>query len=148
MAIANIAITTVTNDVINSFAIFSNRPTSGVMNIYLVIFLTLLAALVTSYSQLLFKRGLKKRLNSIRDILGTLMNKTIIIGLLGYVLSFTLYLIALSKSQLSIVFPIFASSFIFVTLISAVTLKERTTTARVLGILLIFLGIVMVTATA
>ncbi len=117
------------------------------MNIYLVIFLTLIAALFTSYSQLLFKKGLKKRLNTVTEIIGTLKNRLIIIGLAGYVVSFTLYLIALSGSQLSIVFPIFASSFIFVTLISSKMLNERITVIRVLGILLIFLGIVVIAAT-
>ncbi len=66
------------------------------MNIYLVIFLTLIAALFTSYSQLLFKRGLKKRLDTVTQIIGTLRNRYIFIGLCGYVVSFTLYLIALA----------------------------------------------------
>ncbi len=118
------------------------------MNIYLVIFLTLVAALFTSYSQLLFKRGLRKRLDSVADILNTLRNRTILLGLCGYAISFTLYLIALSTSELSVVFPIFASSFIFVTLISAYQLKERINILRVAGILLIFLGVVIVAFTA
>ncbi|MGD0510338.1 MAG: EamA family transporter [Candidatus Micrarchaeaceae archaeon] len=115
------------------------------MNIYLIILLTLVAALFTSFSQMLFKRGLSKKLNNLWEILGTLRNKYIIIGLVGYVVSFSLYLIALSKTQLSIVFPIFASSFIFVTLISAKMLNEKITTFRVLGIILIFIGITIVT---
>lgn len=118
------------------------------MNIYLVIFLTLVAALFTSFSQLLFKKALKKRLNSVMDVLNTLRNPTILLGLCGYAVSFTLYLIALSKTQLSIVFPIFASSFIFVTIISALNLKERISVIRVVGILVIFLGITIVTLTA
>ncbi len=118
------------------------------MNIYLVVFLTLIAALFTSFSQLLFKRGLKKRLDSITDILGTLLNKNIIIGLCGYAVSFSLYLIALQTSQLSVVFPIFASSFIFVTIISAYMLKEKIGRYRILGIAMIFIGITIVTLTA
>ncbi|MGI0100350.1 MAG: EamA family transporter [Candidatus Micrarchaeaceae archaeon] len=114
----------------------------------MVIFLTLVAALVTSYSQLLFKRGLNKRLNSVYDILGTLKNKTIFMGLCGYLVSFLLYLIALSGSQLSIVFPIFASSFIFVTILSAMKLGERISMVRAAGIAIIFLGIAIVTLTA
>lgn len=115
------------------------------MNIYLVILLTLIAALFTSFSQMLFKKGLPKKLNNIWEILATLKNRNIIIGLIGYVVSFSLYLIALSKTQLSIVFPIFASSFIFVTLISSKMLKERITLIRVFGIILIFVGITIVT---
>lgn len=118
------------------------------MNIYLVIFLTLIAALFTSFSQLLFKRGLNKRLNSIFEIISTLRNKTVFIGLCGYLVSFILYLIALSGSQLSVVFPIFASSFIFVTLISAKLLKEKIGVERILGIILIFAGILIVALTA
>ena len=119
------------------------------MNIYLVIFLTLLAALFTSYSQLLFKKGLKTQFNiTITDILGLINNRDIVVGLIGYVISFSLYIYALSGSQLSIAFPIFASSFIFVTIISAVKLKEKVSMVRVLGIFLIFLGIVIVALTA
>ena len=118
------------------------------MNIYLVIFLTLIAALFTSYSQFLFKRSLKTKLNTIWDILGTLRNPTILLGLGGYVVGLLLYLTALSHSQLSLVFPIFASGFIFVTIISAIKLKEKVSILRVAGILLIFLGIVIVALSA
>jgi drug/metabolite transporter (DMT)-like permease len=118
------------------------------MNIYLVIFLTLVAALFTSYSQLLFKRGLKNKLNNLMDIINTLKNKIILLGLAGYFVGFVLYLIALKSSQLSIVFPIFASSFIFVTIISAVILKEKVSWKRILGVLLIFVGIVIIAITA
>ena len=118
------------------------------MELYLAIFLTLIAALFTSYSQFLFKKGLTKKLNSIMDIIKTLMNKTILLGLCGYTVSFLLYLYALSGSQLSVVFPIFASSFIFVTIISSYKLKEPISLIRIAGILIIFLGIVIVAITA
>ncbi len=119
-----------------------------IMNIYLVILLTLIAAVFTSFSQLLFKKGLSKRLDSIKDVILTIANRYIFIGLCGYVVSFLLYLYALSGSQLSVVFPIFASSFIFVTIISAVTLKERISAVRALGIIMIFIGITIVAVTA
>jgi drug/metabolite transporter (DMT)-like permease len=118
------------------------------MNIYLVIFLTLVAALFTSFSQFLFKRSLKNKLNTIWDILGTLRNPQILLGLLGYATGLVLYLIALSHSQLSLVFPIFASGFIFVTIISAILLREKVSMVRVVGILLIFAGIVIVALSA
>ena len=44
--------------------------------------------------------------------------------------------------------PVFASSFIFVTLISAHHLKERIGVVRWMGILLITFGIIFVAATA
>lgn len=118
------------------------------MNIYLVIFLTLLAALFTSFSQLLFKKNLKKKLNSLWEIIKTLRNPMILLGFLGYAVGLGIYLVALSKSQLSIVFPTFASSFIFVTIISAVMLKEKVSAKRIVGVLLIFMGIVIVAISA
>jgi len=39
------------------------------MNIYAVIFITLVASLIASCAQLLFKTGLRKRITSIRDML-------------------------------------------------------------------------------
>ena len=54
---------------------------------------------------------------------------------------FVLYIAALSGGQLSIVYPVFASSFIFVTLISAAILKEKITAIRAVGVLLVFIGI-------
>jgi drug/metabolite transporter (DMT)-like permease len=118
------------------------------MNIYLVILLTLIASVLSSFCQLLFKRGLNKKLNSLWEILKALLNRDIIIGLVGYCISFILYLLALQSSQLSIVVPIFASSFIFVTLFSAWWLKEKISITRIVGVLLIFFGIVIVALTA
>jgi drug/metabolite transporter (DMT)-like permease len=117
------------------------------INIYLVVILTLIASLLSSYCQLLFKKGLNKKLNSIFDILKSLTNKYVFGGLVGYFISFILYLIALSSAQLSIVVPIFASSFIFVALLSAYSLKEKISFIRIVGIVLIFLGIVFVALT-
>lgn len=117
------------------------------VTIYVAVTLTLIASLLSSYCQMLFKKGLNKKLNSVFEILRSLTNKYIILGLAGYLVSFILYLIALSSSQLSIVVPIFASSFIFVTLLSAYSLKEKISFIRVVGILLIFFGIVFVALT-
>jgi len=118
------------------------------MNIYLVVFLTLIAALIASFSQFLFKTGLRGRLDSIKDIIKTVRHRRIAAGLFGYAVSFLIYIFVLRTSQLSIVFPIFASSFIFVTFISAVQLKETLSLHRIVGILLVFSGIVIVTLTA
>ncbi len=113
------------------------------MTIYEVIFLTLLAALVSSFAQLMFKRSVKK-IDSLAHLVGLLRNKGVLLGLLGYFIGFLIYITALSGGALSIVFPIFASSFIFVTLISATVLKERITLIRAAGVLLVFVGITIV----
>jgi uncharacterized membrane protein len=113
------------------------------MIIYEVILLTLVAALISSFAQFMFKRSIKK-IDSLFELVGLLRNKGVLIGLACYFASFLLYIKALSGGQLSIVFPIFASSFIFVTIISAVTLKEKVTLMRAVGVLVIFIGITLV----
>jgi drug/metabolite transporter (DMT)-like permease len=113
------------------------------MTIYEVIFLTLLAALVTSFAQFLFKKSVTK-IDSIRHLLLLVKNKGVMLGLACYAIGFVIYITALSGGELSIVFPIFASSFIFVTIISAVTLKEKITMMRAAGVLLVFIGITIV----
>ena len=113
------------------------------MTIYEVIFLTLLAALVSSFAQLMFKRSVRK-VDSLAHLVGLLGNRGVLLGLAAYGVGFLLYITALSGGQLSLVFPIFASSFIFVTLISATVLKERITLMRAAGVLLVFIGITIV----
>lgn len=117
------------------------------MNIYLIIFITLIAALIASFSQTLYKKGMTKRLNSIKEILFMFTKKPIIIGFLGYVASLGVYLFALSKAPLSVVYPTFASTFIFITILSSVVLKEKINTIRIAGMLIIFVGILTVALT-
>ena len=117
------------------------------MDIYLVIFITLVAALIASFSQLMYKRSMSRRLDSVRDIVLMVRKRGVLIGLGGYTLSLAIYLFALSKAQLSVVYPTFASTFIFITILSAVMLRERMNAKRVIGVALVFLGILVVAAT-
>ncbi len=115
------------------------------MGIYIIIFITLIAAFIVSLSQILFKKGLSgKRINAL-NIIGTILrSRQVLTGALGYFVSLGVYLIALKSAPLSIVYPIFASSFIFVTLLSSFFLKERLSWTRILGIVFIFLGILVI----
>lgn len=117
------------------------------MNIYLVIFITLIASILASFSQILFKTGIRKRLDSVADMFRQLKNSRVVIGFVGYAASLVVYLYALSGSQLSIVYPTFASTFIFVALLSSVLLKERISVLRATGIAAILFGILLVAVT-
>ncbi len=117
------------------------------MNIYLVIFITLVASLMASSSQILFKTGMKKKLGSLADMIGLLKNRKVLLGFIGYASSLVVYLYALSSSPLSIVYPTFASTFIFVALLSSILLKEKISALRVIGVIVIFLGIALVALT-
>ncbi len=115
-------------------------------DISLVIFITVCAAFVASLAQLLFKRNLGSELGSFREVVALVRNKYIVIGELGYLASLVMYLygLKLSGEQLSLVYPTFASTFIFVIVISVLFLKERVGPLRVFGTLLVFAGIVII----
>lgn len=117
------------------------------MNIYAVILITLVAALIASLSQTLYKKSLTKRINGLGEILRTFTRKPIMLGLGGYLASLIVYLYALDKAPLSIVYPTFASTFIFVTVLSIFVLKEKINLRRVAGMSLIFIGIVIIAFT-
>lgn len=123
--------------------VFHNN-TGVSLNIYLVIFITLIAALLASFAQLLYKRGMSERIAKIRHSLKLIRNKTIVIGAILYLVSLAIYLYALSNAPLSIVYPTFASTFIFISLISWLYLKERMNVKRIAGTLLVFLGVVII----
>ncbi len=114
------------------------------LNIYLVIFITLIAALIASFSQILYKRGLPQKLKGIIGAIGAYRNKWVILGQLGYLVALVVYLYALQNAPLSVVYPVFASTFIFTTLLSAIMLKEKLSIYRISGVLLVFLGIVII----
>ena len=117
------------------------------MNISLVIFLTLFAALISSLAQLVFKKALGNRLEKKRDTLKLIRNRRIVAGVGIYFVALVVYLYALSAAPLSVVYPTFASTFIFIALISHFWLNEKLPAKRIAGVLLIFLGIVIVAST-
>lgn len=114
------------------------------MIIYVVIFITLIAALIASFAQILFKNSMVSTLSGIRSILRLFLKKKVILGFMGYIISLVIYLYALKAAPLSVVYPTFASSFIFITLLSAIFLKERINKTRLAGIVLVFIGIVII----
>lgn len=117
------------------------------VSIYSVIFITLVAALLVSFSQIMFKKGLKDRLHTRWDMLRLAKNRLIVGGILIYIVAFVIYLYALSSAELSFVYPTFAASFIFIAVLSSLFLKERLGVLRILGVVLIFLGIAIVAVT-
>ncbi len=115
------------------------------MSIYIIIFLTLVAAAIVSVSQIAFKEAVGKKPLSISGVFGlALRSKKIWIGTAGYVLGLIVYLYVLSEAPLSVVYPLFASSFIFVLALSGVVLKEHVSSGRLLGVIVVVFGIVLI----
>ena len=77
--------------------------------------------------------------------LNAISNLYVLMGLAGYVSSVAGYIVVLSRTQLSIAYPILMSSgYAFVVLISFLWLKEPFNVLKWAGIFLIFTGVLLV----
>ncbi len=113
-----------------------------------IIGITLSAALIAAVAQYFYKRGLKEFRFSVRDIIREFKKRDILLGGALYLVSLAVYLYALDSAPLiSFVYPIFASTFVFVLLISKVVFHERVNLHRVLGMALILAGIAVISVT-
>jgi uncharacterized membrane protein len=110
-----------------------------------IILLTALAAFIGSIGQLEFKRGAD---NLQFDIKLLLTNYHLIIGVAVYAVSTVLYVYALNKGQLSILYPIIATSYIWTLLFSRIFLKEQISLTGWAGVFFILFGVTLIAAQA
>jgi drug/metabolite transporter (DMT)-like permease len=110
-----------------------------------VLLLTALAAFIGSIGQLEFKRGAD---NLQLDIKLLVSNYHLIFAVGLYCLSTVLYVYALNKERLFIVYPIIATSYIWTLVLSKFVLKEPVGIASWGGVFLILLGVSLIATQA
>ena len=110
-----------------------------------IILLTALAAFIGSIGQLEFKRGAD---NLQFDIKLLLTNYHLIIAVAVYCVSTVLYVYALNKENLSILYPIVATSYIWTLLFSKIFLKEPVGLTSWAGVFFILLGVTLIATQA
>ena len=98
-------------------------------------------------SQYLLKNSIHKFKLSASGIMSLVRNKGVMAGIAVYLLGAVFYLVALNSGELSFVYSIFSSTFVFVLLLSYFMLKERITAPRLIGTLLIIVGILIIALT-
>ena len=109
--------------------------------------LLLLSVVSATFGQVLFKKGvlitgevtLKSSIAG--ELLKLLLNPVIFSGLILYVVSTVLWLIALSKTTLNFAYPFTALTFGLVMISSRVIFMENIPALRYFGILLIIIGV-------
>jgi len=106
-----------------------------------IILLTALAAFIGSIGQLEFKRGAD---NLQFDIKLLLTNYHLILAIAVYCVSTVLYVYALNKEQLSILYPIIATSYIWTLMFSKIFLKEPVGLTSWAGVFFILLGVTII----
>jgi drug/metabolite transporter (DMT)-like permease len=110
-----------------------------------ILLLTALAAFIGSIGQLEFKQGAN---NLQWDIKMLLTNYHLIAGLVVYALSTVLYVYALNKENLSILYPIIATSYIWTLIFSKIFLKEPVGLTSWAGVFFILLGVTLIATQA
>jgi drug/metabolite transporter (DMT)-like permease len=113
----------------------------------LYILIILIATIIGSVGSLFLKFGAERfhiKL-TVKGIIDIMENWRLLIGIFLYVLSAAIFIMALRITALSIAYPLTSMSYIFITILSAIFLKERIHLYKVLGVGFIVLGVVLVT---
>lgn len=131
----------------------NQRPIrKNAMNIALLL---MLGILLNTSAQLLLKSGMQaiggfafawKNFLPISQQL--LMNPYILMGLSAYVVSLGVWLLVLSRLEVSFAYPLVSISYILVAVAGWYFLGENLTSMRIAGIAVIMVGVIMVSSTA
>ena len=111
------------------------------MKQYQAILLSVFCAFLASLGQTFFKLGSAQISTHYAD---WFFNWRVILGLAIYGLSALLFIVALKFGRLSILYPIIATSYIWVTLLSYYIFGEQITYINWIGITLIISGITLI----
>ncbi len=103
--------------------------------------LVFMATLITSTAQILYKMG-ADRLSL--DVFSVLTNVPLFLGILLYLVAATVLLLALKHGELSVLYPIVATSYIWVSLLSSRFFGEVINIYKWIGIIIIVIGVVLI----
>lgn len=111
----------------------------------LIIFLTVT---LNAFGQLFLKSGANiigpiTTESNIVEIIASALNLYIILGLITYVLSISAWIVALSRVDVSIAYPMLSFGYVIVTIAAWVLFNEPISLMKVLALSIIVLGIVL-----
>ena len=107
----------------------------------IAVILVLLVAFIGAIASLFFKLGSAKLS---KNLIKIIKNKEIIIALSLYIITIPIYVIALKKGDLSLLYPVISTTYIWVSLLSMYFLKEKMNKYKWLGIFLIISGVILI----
>jgi len=112
-----------------------------------VIVLVLISVILGVLGQLSLKQGMKNIGNfEVKDFLSSrifelVAEKFVVIGIVLYAIATLLWLVVLSKAELSFAYPMLAIGYILIAIFSKIFFGENVTFVRFFGILLISMGV-------
>lgn len=107
----------------------------------LSILLVLLASIIGAFGAIFLKKGSKGFSLNIIDLI---KNRSIVTGIILYGLSAIMFVSALRYGELSILYPLVSTTYVWVALFSVRILKERMNQYKWLGIVLIVIGVLTI----
>ena len=108
-------------------------------NGFFAIAIILAATLITSTAQILYKLGVNKAGSGFG-----VLNLYLISGILLYAIAAAIVLFAFRIGQVSVLYPLFATSYIWVSLLSSYFFNESVGAIKLLGISLIIAGVAFI----
>ena len=115
-----------------------------------VIALILACVLIGSFGQICMKKGLENiggiKLNELMSmkLLSTISETSVLTGLLLYGVSTLLWLVIISKADLSFAYPMIALGYVVTAFLARLYFNENITLMKWLGILLILGGVLLI----
>lgn len=113
----------------------------------MIFLLILILCLLMSLAQVFLKRGVERvgkiSLNDFisRKVIEMIKERNLLWGLSLYVISTLLWLVILSRAELSLVYPLVALSYLFGVVLAKVILDESITLLRWVGAVIIVIGV-------
>ena len=103
--------------------------------------LVIAAAVLGAIGQLNFKLGSDNLSLKIRDLL---RNRYLFIGVILYGISTVMFIVSLKGGELSVLYPLVATSYIWTTLLAKKVLNEKINVYKWAGVAMIILGVVFI----
>lgn len=103
--------------------------------------------LMSAIAQIILKLGLGDltvKSSPINFLLKALTSPGVVLGLIIYGLGAMLWLIVLSREDVSFAFPLVSLAYVIAIILSAIVLKENVTLPRIIGSLIIIIGIFII----
>jgi uncharacterized membrane protein len=103
--------------------------------------LMIVCTFLTSIAQILYKIGADKL---VYDIMGLLKNYQLFLGLFLYIVAGVILIIALKDGEVSVLYPIVATSYVWVSLLSIFIIGESMNLLKWVGVFIIIAGVVFI----
>src|ERR1035438_6195111 len=106
----------------------------------------LVALALGAAGQMFMKRGLNMigEIGHVSTLLQACLHPMVIIGLGFYVISSMLYLVLMSRMPLSLLYPMVALNYVFITILSRYFFHDHVNPQRIIGLGVIIVGVVLV----